>query len=62
MKKNKEKKVDRPAKEIKEIDSGELGEGNAFNIGFLIPGRGRININISFEKERRINHRQLKGL
>lgn len=52
MKKGKEEKVDRPVKEVREIDSGELGEGNAFKIGFLIPGRGRININISFEKEK----------
>jgi len=49
--KNKVKKDNRPIVSNKRISAGVLDEGNAFTLGIEIPGRGKVNIKISFEKE-----------
>jgi len=37
---------------VKEISSGTLDENNAFALEIGIPGRGKVNIKITFEKEK----------
>ncbi|GAJ12127.1 unnamed protein product [marine sediment metagenome] len=50
MAENKVKKNDRLIVSNKKISAGVLDEGNAFTLGIEIPGRGKVNIKISFEK------------
>jgi len=45
------KEVDRKILSDREISTEMLGENNAYSLTIGIPGRGRINIKISFEKE-----------
>jgi len=49
--KNKVKKDDRPIVREKIISSNALDENNAFILGIKIPGKGQLNIKITFEEE-----------
>ncbi len=51
MVKNKAKKNNRIIKSDREILTGTLEDNKAYNLTIEIPGRGKIKIKISFEKE-----------
>ncbi|MBA7491712.1 hypothetical protein ES702_02260 [subsurface metagenome] len=51
MPKNKVKKNDRPVISNKKISAGFLDEDNALELGIEIPGKGKVNIKVTFEKE-----------
>ena len=51
MPKNRVKKDNRVIKSDREILSGTLEDNNAYSLTIGIPGRGKIKIKISFEKE-----------
>ena len=45
-------KKDKKILRVEEISTGILDENNDLILGIGIPGRGKVNIKISFEKER----------
>ena len=51
MPENKVKENNRIIKSDREILSGTLEDNNAYSLTIGIPGRGKIKIKISFEKE-----------
>lgn len=51
MSKAKVKKNDEVKVRVEEISAGILEENNAFILGIIIPGRGKIKIKVTFEKE-----------
>jgi len=51
MAENKVKKNNRIIKSDREILTGTLEEDRAYSLTIEIPGRGKLNIKISFEKE-----------
>lgn len=51
MTKNKAKKDNRIIKSDREILTGTLEDNKAYNLTIEIPGRGKIKMKISFEKE-----------
>ena len=44
-------KKDKKILRVEEISTGILDENNAFTLGIDIPGRGKLKINVSLEKE-----------
>jgi len=52
-------KNNRPIVSVKEIDSGTLEDNNAYTLTIGIPGRGKIKIKVTFEKEKPLSIRFL---